>query len=92
MSNVLDLGHGHTLRRLVNADGALYGYIDEHRRPDTGEPCSGSVCVNPGPDDLKYGREVWTVDAADPLSLNPSLLCTQCGEHGWVREGRWVPA
>jgi hypothetical protein len=52
----------------------------------------GPVCVNPGPDDVKYGRDTWTLDSEDPLTLSPSLLCTQCGDHGLVREGRGVPA
>jgi hypothetical protein len=92
VSNVLEIGHNHTLRRIVNADGSLYGYVDEHLRPDNGEPCSGSVCVNPGPDDVTYDRATWTLESDSPLTLSPSLLCTQCGDHGWVRDGRWVPA
>ncbi len=27
-----------------------------------------------------------------PLHLEPSLLWPCCGLHGWVREGRWLPA
>ena len=92
MSNVIDVGHGHTLTRLADADGSLYGFVDEHTSLKTGEPCSGSVCVNPGPDDVKYNRDVWTMESEEPLSLTPSLLCTTCGEHGFVRDGKWVPA
>jgi hypothetical protein len=28
----------------------------------------------------------------DPLTLSPSLLCRQCGLHGWIRNGRWEAA
>jgi hypothetical protein len=30
--------------------------------------------------------------ADDPLTIEGSLLCRSCGLHGFVREGRWVPA
>jgi uncharacterized protein DUF6527 len=40
--------------------------------------------------------QTWTVTAADPLTLDPSLHCDPelggCGVHGWIRDGRWVPA
>jgi hypothetical protein len=74
MSNVIDVGHGHTLTRLANADGSLYGFVDEYTSLKTGEPCSGSVCVNPTPDDVKYHRDVWTMESADPLS--PRRRCS----------------
>lgn len=28
----------------------------------------------------------------DPLTVEGSLLCRSCGTHGFVRDGRWVPA
>ncbi len=34
----------------------------------------------------------WTVESAEPLTLSPSLLCGLCGDHGFIREKRWVPA
>jgi hypothetical protein len=32
------------------------------------------------------------LDQADPLTLSPSLLWSCCNTHGWIREGRWIPA
>ena len=29
--------------------------------------------------------------STDPLTISPSLLC-RCGDHGFIREGRWIPA
>jgi hypothetical protein len=26
------------------------------------------------------------------LTLAPSVLCKRCSLHGWIRDGRWVPA
>lgn len=27
-----------------------------------------------------------------PLTVDPSILCPDCGLHGYIRSGRWVPA
>lgn len=27
-----------------------------------------------------------------PLTVDGSLLCTDCGDHGFIRDGRWVAA
>ena len=32
----------------------------------------------------------WHVVSKDPLTLTPSLLCTGCGTHGFITDGRWV--
>lgn len=29
---------------------------------------------------------------AGTVSISPSILCPDCGTHGFVRDGRWVPA
>jgi hypothetical protein len=26
----------------------------------------------------------------DPLTIEPSILCSDCQTHGFIREGRWV--
>lgn len=28
----------------------------------------------------------------DPLTVEPSILCPDCGTHGFIRDGRWVEA
>jgi hypothetical protein len=33
-----------------------------------------------------------TLVSRDPLHLEPSLLWRCCNTHGFVRDGRWVPA
>ena len=33
-----------------------------------------------------------TITQRDPLTVTPSILCPDCGTHGFVREGRWVSA
>lgn len=37
-------------------------------------------------------RAVWQVQSWDPLTISPSLLCTVCGDHGFIRGGKWDPA
>ncbi|HKO22519.1 MAG TPA: hypothetical protein VJX91_07675 [Candidatus Eisenbacteria bacterium] len=99
----LDLGHDHKLRfTKCGGPGVPYyakcGAIVMHRRAD-GTLCEGSIMF-----DLQGLREVfthrafWTVDKWDPLTLSPSLLCkallaggSECGDHGYIREGRWAP-
>ncbi|WP_319456859.1 MULTISPECIES: hypothetical protein [unclassified Mycobacterium] len=33
-----------------------------------------------------------TVHSLDPLDVSPSCGCDDCGLHGFIRDGRWVPA
>jgi hypothetical protein len=76
---VIDIGHGVSIEPLTDSNGAPDGYAIEH------------VC--------SYGRTSsyldplrWRTDKSDPLTLSPSVACTNCGHHGFVREGKWVPA
>lgn len=34
----------------------------------------------------------WDVTSLHPMTLSPSLLCRACGSHGFIRDGKWVPA
>ncbi len=104
MTAPLDLGHGHTLRftswapdRDLNPqyadlpDVERYGAIIDHDTPQ-GAPCCGAIIF-----DGDVSRQLtpdgarWTVESWEPLTLSPSLLC-ECGDHGFVRSGQWVPA
>ena len=42
---------------------------------------------NPG-----YVGHVWEVQSWEPLTVSPSLLFRICGDHGFIREGKWIPA
>lgn len=70
---------------------AIVGAIMSHRKQD-GAWCDGSIHFD-FPIARKYfgDHSFWTVDCWDPLSLSPSLLC-HCGDHGYIKEGIWVPA
>lgn len=67
-----------------------------HLNRSTGEPCvSGGYLDSP---ELRRfpasfaAAAIWQVESWDPLTLGPSIRCLRCGDHGFVREGRWVPA
>lgn len=103
--NVRDLGHGHQLRlvgwspdRGLNPqfagipDVARYGATISHTRPDNGQPHEGMVTFDGEIQrQLSPDQARWTVVSWEPLTLTPSVLC-DCGDHGYITNGEWVPA
>lgn len=99
----IELGDGHTLQftgyepdRELNPeakDDDRFGAIIAHFRADNGEECCGAIMF-----DGHVQRTVrpegpfWKVESLDPLTLSPSILCRQCGDHGFIRQGKWVGA
>jgi hypothetical protein len=64
--------------------------IIRHKNSD-GNDCEGVITF-----DSKIAREVmmgpfWEVESWDPLTLSPSILCS-CGDHGFIKQGKWVKA
>lgn len=89
---VIDLGHGVKIVFYEWNDTFPAGMIEEHDKPDGSGRCRGSIPFDvPGVRENLSDRDVWQVESIDPLTLSPSLLCTVCGHHGFVRQGRWVP-
>lgn len=104
----LDLGHDHTIEvvrwdpdlklnpQWAHLDDRLpverWGAIVHHLTSE-GRQC-GSGLTFAGPVQAEVGPvgPTWTVESWDPLTLSPSLLCRACGDHGFIRGGRWVPA
>lgn len=104
MTQWTDIGHGVRIEFTGHAEYERVGLLVEHPRGDGGwyaqhppedpsEPCMSSALF-----DLSHVREhfpdqnFWTVESFEPLTLSPSLLCRLCGHHGFIREGRWIPA
>lgn len=85
-----DFGDGAVGIAIVAAASAdVVAIVERHRAPD-GAWCGGFVNLDvtgvirdPRWQVLRSGRE---------LTLSPSLLCRTCGNHGWIRDGKWVPA
>ena len=87
-------------------DVERFGAVIGHYRPDDGTYCEGSITFDsPVARQLIPERALWQVQSWDPLTVSPSLLCkmpkfgadgsipgTECGDHGFIREGRWVRA
>ena len=100
----LDLGSDHTLRftcwgpdRELNPQYAhlpdvdKFGAIVEHKTPE-GKECGGGITFDGEVARATNRSPVWTVEQWEPLTLSPSLLCKTCGDHGFIREGKWVKA
>lgn len=104
----LDLGDGHTLSFFrwapddLPANRARYGVplprvaragaIIRHSKPD-GTPCEGAIhFALPETEKMSIAASHrWQVESWQPLTLSPSVLCA-CGDHGFIRDGRWVRA
>lgn len=100
---VEDIGHDHFIAyygwapdRELNPQ--YDGIEDEERsgltvyhRAEGGGWCGGGVTFDtPAMRAVEHPRR-WTVESFEPLTLSPSILCS-CGDHGYIRDGRWVPA
>lgn len=97
MSDPFELGHGHIgtyISAQPNPDRPeieRYGMLLKHSTPE-GNACMGTVVfASDTAREAEPGKDVWEVESWVPLTLSPSILCS-CGDHGWVKEGRWIPA
>lgn len=79
----IDLGGDVQNAEIRFLDGEAHGLYYEH-------PCAGGKLA---PGWVPFtGEYRWEVQQSDPLTITPSLLCRVCGHHGFVRNGKWVPA
>lgn len=89
----LDLGDDHWLR-FSHYEGERAGATVWHRRPD-GNKCAGWIAFAGRSWAKAFASNpiaTWEIEAEEPLTLSPSLLCRVCGDHGFVRGGRWMRA
>jgi len=100
----LDLGDNHKLAftawkpdRALNPqyaglpDTERLGAIIRHLRPN-GEPHEGIIIFDSEVARKVFaGRPMWQVESWEPLTCSPSVACS-CGDHGFIRGGRWVRA
>jgi hypothetical protein len=90
----LDLGDSHTLTWVQYQGDERTGANVWHLKPD-GSECGGWIAFAGGAWAASFAPgaiATWTVESPDPLTLSPSLLCRSCGDHGFIRAGRWVRA
>jgi hypothetical protein len=101
----LDLGDNHWLsftiwkpNREINPqlahlpDDDHIGGIISHLKPD-GTLCEGSIWFEgPVTKEVFANHPRWTVTGPwEQMTCNPSFLC-HCGDHGFIRDGKWVRA
>lgn len=103
----IELGHDHRLvftcwkpDRDINPqyndlpDIDKVGAIVSHPRAD-GKPgkCWSSITFrSPTADRVFPEHTMWDVLQEEPLTVSPSILCRECGDHGFIRGGQWQPA
>ncbi|MDE2101836.1 MAG: hypothetical protein KGL39_31610 [Patescibacteria group bacterium] len=97
-ANGLNLGSGHWLRWMSSMQGEkrIGGTIIHPAGPNAtseGGYCMGGVMFA----GTQYAQDhadehaFWQVTSYEPLTISPSVLCG-CGDHGFIRDGKWVPA
>jgi hypothetical protein len=91
-ANRISIGPGFYIK-LADYNGVVVGLHEWH--PDKRNPtreCQGFVFFDVPTEARCEDTPVWKVQSMAPLTLVESLLCRTCGNHGYIKEGRWVPA
>lgn len=100
----IDLGSNHTLQftawapdRALNSQYDGFPDVDKdgailyHSTPE-GVPHVGAITFDsPSARQRNDKGPFWRVISFEPLTVEPSIQC-KCGDHGFIREGRWVSA
>lgn len=73
--------------------GDTAGITEWHQKAD-GNWCCGWVCFAGSTWAKEFNGRIstWDVVQREPLTLTPSILCRVCQNHGFITNGRWVPA
>lgn len=92
MPDVIDLGDGHMLT-LQTLEGEVSACVISHKKKD-GTPCAGFLPFTGRAWARSFDNRMptWEVISESPLTLSPSVQCRICGDHGFVRDGKWVRA
>ena len=90
-AHAIDIGGGHRIE-FVEYEGERAAINDWHLTKE-GNWCRGFVDFKGGTWARLFGPDRgWDLIQLEPLTLSPSLLCRTCGDHGYIRDGRWVRA
>lgn len=90
----LDIGDGHTMVFASYKGEPRVGANVIHAAAD-GSKCEGWIAFAGRSWANSFGPgaiATWTVESDEPITLSPSILCRACGDHGFVRGGKWVRA
>lgn len=100
----LDLGMGYTAEwlgwhpdRSIPANFKQYHDVQDIERSLLLITCPHGTNGGVHPDTPEVRRvfttgPFWQVISWEPLHLEPSILMKTCGCHGFIRNGKWVPA
>lgn len=83
-----EIGAGQRIRRVFR-DGTLDALDWDHKCTN---PAEDFIPLRSGPPTGPFSAAAWLIESEVPISISPSLLCTACKVHGWLRNGDWVPA
>ena len=87
----VDIGHMHFIL-IAQYEGEDAGFSYYHLTAKR-TWCKGWVDFTGSKWSLLFGlQHGWRVLNRDPLTIEPSLLCRTCADHGYIRQGRWVVA
>jgi hypothetical protein len=87
------IGHGHITSPLVaQSGGVVIGYHVWHSCKDGKMQPGGVFLAIPELPEHLSGHITWQLVSREPLHIEPSVLCRACGDHGWIRDGKWVEA
>lgn len=98
-ADTIELGNEFRLR-LFDADtdnGRILAFEFWHPRDtakpigDDGNECCCTVYLE-APTSWDVQRWAMTHDTQGRLTLSPSIICPNCGKHGWVVDGAWRDA
>jgi hypothetical protein len=95
-----DLGDGHSFVWMIDADGEPFGLIEHHPAGPDASPgslyCGGYIAWRRPADDSRIAVKHQLVAGGRGeeavLTVAPSLQCRSCPSHGFITNGRWVPA
>lgn len=90
-ADAIDIGGDHRIK-LASFEGEPAGIDYWHLKPD-GSWCKGWADFRGSKWAVQFGPNTgWELVKLNPLTLAPSLLCRVCGDHGFIREGKWMTA
>lgn len=90
----VDIGYGHALIVERDEAGLVTKVTDYHTCHYPADDSKGREAWSQLGGAEVYGRadgKDWDLIQHNPVTLAPSLLCG-CGDHGFIRDGKWVLA
>jgi hypothetical protein len=91
----IDLGDNHTIEFTSYKGDNRSGAIVTHLTPE-GKLCESSIPFRDHAWALEFKSKLlehsWELVSDNPVTLAPSLACRACGDHGFIRNGKWEKA